>query len=383
MTRCLPLVLTALMTGAAPLASEASDAEIDALRGAVEQLQEAVAARDAVILDLLERIERLEGAAAPDRPRTPDEAAGTAAPPSSPRPAATPPPEPPSEGGPGQVVVDERTAASALERALVQEGALLLSPGEFQAEPSLTVARDERLAASTLETDDGAVIATTELRRNLTTAALTLRAGLPHDSQVSLRVPHSWIDEDSVSRVGFAGAGEDDAKASGFGDLVFQASKVISREQGLAPDAVASLAWDTRSGGRDEGVDLGSGFDELIGSLVISKSQDPLVFVGELSYRRSFERNDIDPGDALGLSAGTVLAASPETSLSFFLDQAFFKSSKIDGEKVPGSDDVAASLRIGASSILNAGAVLDVDVSLGLTEAAPDYVFGIALPVRF
>jgi hypothetical protein len=108
-----------------------------------------------------------------------------------------------------------------------------------------------------------------------------------------------------------------------------------------------------------------------------------LVFVGELSYTQSFERNDIDPGDAVGLSAGTVLAASPETSLSFFLDQSFFRYTKIDGRKVPGSDDVATSLRLGASSVLSATTVLDVDVSIGLTEAAPDYVLGIALPVRF
>jgi hypothetical protein len=375
-------VLITLIAGANPLVAETPDAEIDALRDAVDQLREALAARDAVILDLLERIERLEGDEPAGQEPASDKAAATATLPSPPRPARSPV-EAPAESAPGQVVVDERTTASAIERALVQQGALLLAPGDFQAEPSLVFARDERFAASAVETAEGTVIATDERRRSLTSAELALRAGLPFESQVTVRLPYRRIDEERVARVGFAGAGEDNAEASGFGDLALQASKVVWRERGFAPDAVVSLAWDTRTGGRDEGIELGSGFDELTGSLVVSKSQDPLVFVGELSYTQSFERNDIDPGDAVGLSAGTVLAASPETSLSFFLDQSFFRYTKIDGRNVPGSDDVATSLRLGASSVLSATTVLDVDVSIGLTEAAPDYVLGIALPVRF
>ena len=40
------------------------------------------------------------------------------------------------------------------------------------------------------------------------------------------------------------------------------------------------------------------------------------MFVGGASYEATFEEDDIDPGDTLGLAIGTFLAASPNTSVA-------------------------------------------------------------------
>ena len=99
-------------------------------------------------------------------------------------------------------------------------------------------------------------------------------------------------------------------------------------------------------------------------------------------YSHAFEDDGIRPGDAFGLSLGTVLAASPETSLRFFVDNAFFMNTKVDGRDVPGSDEVVGIFSIGASSILSSRVFVDVELGIGLTEAAPDYTIGVAFPIR-
>jgi hypothetical protein len=106
------------------------------------------------------------------------------------------------------------------------------------------------------------------------------------------------------------------------------------RERGWRPDVIGEVSWNTDTGETDDGVELGSGFNEVAASITASKSQDPLVFVGGLSYSHAFEDDGIRPGDAFGFSLGTVLAASPETSLQFFLDNAFFMDTKVDGRDV-------------------------------------------------
>jgi hypothetical protein len=116
---------------------------------------------------------------------------------------------------------------------------------------------------------------------------------------------------------------------------------------------------------------------------VASKRQDPLVFVGRLSYETTFENDGFDPGDEFGLGLGTVLAASPDTSLRFFLHQRYVNEYEVDGESVDGSDAVMATLSLGASSILGRGVLLDVEAGVGLTDDSPDYAVTVSLPVRF
>jgi hypothetical protein len=139
--------------------------------------------RDAVIAELLHRVERLEqrmvlndtqldqavGGAGPISLRPRSFAGDTA--PTAPSTPAAPAPEPAAAeveaqdpvqtaqaenpqagdqeasappaapGAPGQFTVDESAAARALERTLVQEGVLLLALGEAEVDPSFTYTR--------------------------------------------------------------------------------------------------------------------------------------------------------------------------------------------------------------------------------------------------
>lgn len=383
----LALVLGVKAAGPAARAQEAATATtIEELRRTVEALERKVEARDAIIGELLERMEAIEArraapapivvppplwpeteASEPEQPSMP--ALGATVAETAPRPA------------PGQIEVDQAEAATALERALVQEGALLLPAGVLQVEPSVTFTRQESEVPTLVVQDGELVAATDEVRSDDLTSDLTLRLGLPFDSQIALSLPYRYRNVEDVQRVGGTGERASDREAFGFGDFALTLSKGLLRERGWRPDLVADVTWIADTGQTDGGLPLGGGFNEITASVTASKSQDPLVFVGGLSYSHAFENDGIEPGDAITFSVGTVLAASPETSLSFFFDQIFVGETELNGRKVPGSGETIGFFSIGAASILTRRVFLSAFLGIGLTEAAPDYTVGLTLPI--
>lgn len=408
------------------------------------ELRRRLAERDAVIDELLERVERLEGLLdappdppaagppaepppppppAPPRPADSEPAAAQAAPgsvaptpppPAPPRPsaaeigsseAAPPPPAPPAaEAGPaqppdaeaapaqtapspGQFEVDPEAIDRALERALVRAGALLLPSGWLEIEPSVSYLRQENDDPLFLRlvSPDGTQFTTAgtrEVRRNEVENSLTLRIGLPFDSQAEVEVPYGYESRSTIETVGSTRRKVSD-DGWGLGDVNLGIAKTLLRESGWRPDLIARVQWDSDTGQTDDGIVLGSGFHELSGFLTAVKRQDPLVFVGSLGYETAFENDGVDPGGEFMASFGTVLAASPETSLRFFLQQSFINEAEVNGQDVPGTDGVEASFVVGVSSVVAPRTLLDVAAGIGVTDDGADYTLTVSLPIRF
>jgi Putative MetA-pathway of phenol degradation len=380
---------------------------------AVEALRRELETRDAVIANLLQRVEQLErrivltdaqldqmvAGAAPPRPGegfasgVPAAAAPEPAPePEAPRPAqvaaadqeadqtAAPPP-----AAPGQFEVDEDAIDRALERTLVQEGVLLLPLGQAEIEPSFTYTRREFNVPTFVIQNGDTFVGEQKLRRNEFATNATLRVGLPWDSQIEVGVPYNYVDQDVTTTVGGAPQSSNNESGHGFGDVSVGLAKTLLQEgAGWWPDVIGRVTWDADTGKTsDNGVFLGGGFNTVGGSLSAVKRQDPLAFVGSVSYAKTFEDDDIEPGDEVGFSLGTVLAASPETSLSFFFNQTFADDTKIDGDTINGSDQVIGTFSIGAATILGRNVLLSITGEIGLTDDAPDYAIGASLPIRF
>ncbi|MBC6980523.1 transporter [Caulobacter sp. 17J80-11] len=423
-------VAAAAVTTALALSLSAVPTQAQAPSPSAEELKHQLDERDAVIADLLRRVEALERAAgqaraqgtpggvanvaaAPVPPASSSSAAQVAqAAPAAPSPAApgnvvaaaapvaappntqpgAPAPQntqtaqggtPPPSGAPGQFAVDEEAAERALERTLVATGALLLPANSFEVQPSVQYGWLEA-DAPVLVTQDGVdAIGQQRVRTEAVQAALALRYGLPWESQIEFNIPYNWRDVSTVTSTGFSDLLESRLDGDGWGDLGVALSKVLMREKGRRPDVIAALNWNTTTGETDGNFRFGSDFDELGVSLTAVKRADPLVWVGTLSYENTFEAHDITPGDQIGLSLGAVLAVTPTTSLRFNIDQNWVSQTKFRGNDVPGSDTTVSTLNLGASAVLTKRVLLDVQVGVGLTEAAPDYTFGIALPIRF
>ena len=294
-----------------------------------------------------------------------------------------------TKAAPGQFEVDEEAAERALERTLVQEGALLLLYGQIEFQPSFTYTRsenDEAIFVNTIdeegnESDD--FITKRKVRRDILNTSFAMRAGLPFNSQLELSIPYQYVDGSTISELP-ANVNRDDEKNSdsGQGDIRVGLAKTLLREDGWWPDIIGRVTWDSATGEDDIG-GLSNGFHEAIGSLTFLKRQDPLVFISSAGYQKVFEKDDFKPGDQLDFSIGVVLAASPETSLSFFLSQSLVNESETGNEKIQGSDENLGTLSIGASSVIGRGIFVNLSVDIGLTDDASDYSVGLSMTKRF
>lgn len=322
-------------------------------------------------------------------------AAQAAAPPGSPaaRPVQAASPQPPTTvaqrppaSRPGSFDVDEDAAQRALERTLTQQGALLLPQGAMSVTPSLgysRVERDNRVLTDIVNPATGAtgvVVDTQTLRRNEFNARVEFRAGLPMESQLEISVPFQHVR--SSRRDTFSDPS--DANGSGMGDLTIGVAKTLVREKGRMPDVIGRLSFNTGTGKRSDGpVVLNGGYRQLTGEVVALKRQDPLAFFAGASYGHVFEEDGIKPGPVTTLSIGTVLAASPATSLQFGFSQTHRGKQEVNGVRVPGSDETYGMLNVGASSVLSRDVMLIVSAGIGVGSDAPKYSLNVALPITF
>ena len=108
---------------------------------------------------------------------------------------------PPKEKREGQLEVDEIAAERALERTLVQEGVLLLPNGTAQFEPRLAYSFNEFDFPIAVLLQDSTQLGTSNVERSVFDANLTLRVGLPFDSQLEFDLPYRRVESDIETRV--------------------------------------------------------------------------------------------------------------------------------------------------------------------------------------
>ena len=379
----------------------------------LERISTRLDAIDAVVNRLLRRVEAIEerldvpvsvgvneaveeGPAAPEfGPATPPQPAGTDALPTMRAPGPVVQPEDaepaPSAGSaappssrPGELEVDEEAIDRALERTLVEAGALLLPFGQAELQPTFRYTRRENDVPVRFVENGTAFVGERRVRRNEFETSLALRVGLPFDAQAEFRVPYRYVDQSTVRTVGPVARDDTDDSGSSLGDISIGIAKTLLREQAWRPDVVARLLWDTATGEQtDNDVVFAGGFHELVGSLSLVKRVDPLAFTSSFGYEASFEEDDIDPGDTFLTSLGGVLAVTPTTSLRFVFDADFSDDTQVDGVKVPGSDGVLATFTIGGSTVLGRGVFFDLAGTIGVTDRSPDFAIRAALPIRF
>lgn len=286
---------------------------------------------------------------------------------------------PANASAPGTIEVDPELAARALERTLTAEGALLLTPGRFDIEPYLNYARRERSTPLLFSLGGVPQVRNLDVNRNEFDLGLRIRAGLPWDFQAEFDLPYRWVDQST----GIVGLEDNDKSGSTMGDIKIGLARTLMRESGWRPDLVGRITWNTGTGDIQDGdVSLGQGFNKLRFGLTALKRQDPLAFTASLAYSAAFERDDITPGDEWSAFLGMSLAASPQSSLSIGISQSFIGKTELDGREIPDTDQVSSLLNIGASTIIAPRTLLTVNLGVGLTDDAPEYVLSLSVPIR-
>ena len=278
------------------------------------------------------------------------------------------------QAGPAPVAADagiddEEDSNRALERALVRERGLLLSPGAYEIEPNFVYSHSDNNSAA--------------FRRDAFGPGLALRVGLPWRSQLELALPYVFEQRRS---------GSVSTDSSGFGDWSVGVSHQLLSESKSAPGLIGAINYHAATGRNTvfksaTPVALGSGFDSVQAELVAMKRVDPLVFFGSYAFTHNFASNkngvEVAPGNANGLRFGAILATSPGTSLRAAFNLIFYNKTKFGGIPRAGSDDPYGLIEFGGSAVLTESMALDVLVGAGVTHNAPDYRISVALPIRF
>lgn len=382
-----PTLLASFLLHATPAVAQQGGSQRE------NSLERQLAESEARVQMLQQRIERLEGrfeALTSQPPRPAPQGPANAAAPQQPRPApaaaAPAPTRTAAAPRPGTFEVDEDAAQRALERTLTQQGALLLPQGAIDITPGFNYTRNEIDTPTFVDVVDPAtgaartVLDRQRLRRNEFTARVDIRAGLPMESQLELGLPFNYV---RSSRVGSFND-ESSANGNGMGDITVGLAKTLLRERGAVPDLIGRVAYNFGNGSRsDNRVVLPGGYRQLSAELVALKRQDPLAFFGAVSYTHSFEEGGIKPGGQTNLGIGTVLAASPATSLQFGFTQTYKKDQELNGTELRGSSLTYGTVNIGASSVLSRDVMLLISTGIGVGSDAPKYSFNVSVPISF
>ncbi len=387
--------IAATATAGFLLAASPADAQTSPQGKTKAAARASAAANDARVIELQQRIEVLEqklnallqaagaqavatnpapGASAPQR-------AAQAAP-SAPAPSAASAPRSGAStarsSAPGSFEVDEAAAQRALERTLTQTGALLLPAGTIELTPSFNYSRTE--SASVLVGTGADIGITPRRRQNEFSPRLDLRAGMTRGLQLEASLPYNYVRNTDVSGVGTASRDS----GHGIGDVTVGVAKTLLQEKGWHPDLIGRISYNFGNGKREDGdIVLNGGFRQLSAELVALKRQDPLAFTASIGYGKAFEEDSIHPGDVATFSLGTLLAASPATSLQLGFTQIYREEQKFNGARIRGSDQTYGIINLGASSVLSRDVTLVTQFGIGLGDDAPKYSVSVALPILF
>jgi len=364
--------LILLINGVTGVALAANDGTVT-----MEQFEKAIAERDKIIIELLRRVEKLEKqvSGTPDVTTEPENIGSS---------DEIPQPVDDSTTKPGTLQVDELTAQRALERSLVNEGNLLLGAGQMELVPNFSYQRFDFDGATAVQVGPDTFVGNIDTERDTLDVGLLFRHGLPWEAQFEASIPYRYVNSEGTTTVDGSIVSSLDRNGSGYGDLRLGLAKTLLNEVEGWPNLIGRITWDTSTGEKRDGdLVLGFGFDEVEVSLTALTSRDPMVFFGTFAYETTFEEDDIEPGDAYKLNLGTAVAVSPENSLTFSLNQSYYEELELNGQNIEGSDRLASSFNIGLSTIMGPRTLLQLNVSIGLTEDTSDYGFQISLPIRF
>lgn len=346
--------------------------------------------RDKLIGDLQHRVQQLESNAQASKPANTAVTRAQTSP--SEKIAATQPlNQPPAQkntaatqqGKPaaGSFEVDEDAAQRALERTLVQTGALLLPFGQAEIQPFATYLRRESKQPLPIVFNNSLI--NESFRNNEFDMGANLLVGLPFESQAEFRIPYQVINQSVVIPAG-ANSQETSKTGNSLGDINIGLAKTLMHESGWLPDLVARLSWNAPTGSTtNNNVAMGGGFNGFNASMTALKRQDPLAFTGRIDYHKTLKKNGVEPGDQVSLSIGATLAASPQTSLSIGLQQTYAQETKINNINIQGSDTVSSFFTVGAASTIGRSLFFSTLGGIGLTDSSPAYFLNITVPFRF
>lgn len=414
---CLSTLVPATFLQAAP------DPQVEALKQELQALRQRYDAQQQALMVLEQRVRQVE-----EQPAAPPPKRLTRSPASQPRTGQTV-----AASGTGssygESLKDDSQPAQSVSN-LYDEASGFFGGGKFSVETGITYARYDtrQLILNGFLALDSIFLGNINLDRikaDNWTLDVTGRYNLNQRWQFDVNVPVVYRESTYQS-----GGAQNNAQGiteqtvtrdPTIGDVNFGVAYKFLDESESLPDAVFTLRVKAPTGEEPFGIKLrqdpnndslfypedlptGNGVWSITPGISLVKTFDPAVLFGSLSYTHNLEESfsDISStvgvshpgkvrlGDSFQLGAGIAFALNEKMSMSFSVSDLIVKKSKInqtdanDGwVTVPSSDANAAYFNVGMTLAATDKLTIVPNLSIGLTDDAPDFTFSLKFPYYF
>ena len=328
----------------------------------------------------------------------------------------------------GQSLADDSQPAQSVSN-LYDEASGFFGGGKFSVETGLTYSRYDtrQLILNGFLALDSIFLGNINLDRiksDTWTFDLTGRYNFNNRWQFDLNVPVVYRQSTYQSGGGNNGAAnvttEDTVKEDpAIGDVNFGIAYKFLDESANTPDAVVTLRVKAPTGKDPFGIKLvrvdansnlavpeslptGNGVWSITPGISLVKTFDPAVLFGSLSYTHNLEESfdDISSnpalktpgkvriGDSFQIGAGIAFALNEKMSMSFSVSDLVQRKSQLkedggDWQSVVSSDANAGYFNIGMTIAATNNLTIVPNLSIGLTDDAPDFQFSLKVPYYF
>jgi hypothetical protein len=243
------------------------------------------------------------------------------------------------------------------------------------------------------------------IRRDSFNTTFVARYKITKKVQASLNIPYVLAYTRISAATGTSSGGvvnpttETTSSSDGLGDINGAITYQALNEGLVQPTVSVALSFKGRTG-RDifeSDTPTGSGYNSVGFAISASKTSDPAVLFGSLSYAYAIPRNnvvytppnqparliDYEPGGNIGLSFGIAYALNYKLTLNIQYQESINLTSQINHKNLSNSMTNSASLRFGGTWRINDKTSIDLSVSPGLTQDSADTIVSLRIPWRF
>jgi hypothetical protein len=240
-------------------------------------------------------------------------------------------------------------------------------------------------------------VAVERVRRDILITALAARYGIINNLQMEVRAPYRY-QNDRHAMPDASPPTETFAGNLGVGDLE---GNIYTQLPQRRPDA---MRWVVSAGVKlanakdafaiDPRTDtpLGTGFMNTHAGISGVLVSDPAALYWNANFTYNWARRnirvitqdsttgddmvtyvDVKPGDAIDIGGGIAFALNPRLSLNTSATLSFSGATKSNGKKVTNTAITSGQLRFGTVWVNHRNRPVDISLSIGLSDDAPDY----------
>ncbi len=259
----------------------------------------------------------------------------------------------------------------------LREALVLLSPGQFQLDSSLSYAHD---TFSSLDIE---------------TWTNTVRVGLPYRSEIFLSVPLGGSQQEFNVRTSAGGTSQIHDNISGIGDVEAGLNFILRQESAKWPNIIGSVSLVEPFGestGLDDTVTTALFSPEDIAfaqnrrnvraGLTFVRSSDPAVLFGGVDYGHFFSDSingmEVEGGHQFIYSFGAGFAVNDELTFSTLFQGVYQTQTTLDGEAIQSSRRQPWTLQSSLSYAISPNQYIEPTISYGLNDEAVDGAIGLS-----